>query len=108
MKTSATFAIVLCLSTTLALAGKTGADQDGRVVENARQEIRIPPGFAKVSRGKHVLYCKKDSIIGTRFKSEKCFDEAGMRDYILAQQQNNRDFDRARSTCSSMAACGGS
>lgn len=108
MKKSATIAIVVYLLTAMALAGETEqAVPEKKSEAKAAQEIRLPPGFAKVKRGKHVLYCKRDSNVGTRFKSEKCFDEAGMRDYILAQQQNNRDFDRARSTCSSMAACGG-
>jgi len=123
---SMTVAMVLCISTAVAHAEEAAINQDAPAAEKANevvetvpastekkvdvkpeQEIRLPPGFAKVKRGKHVLYCKQDSNVGTRFKSQKCFDEAGMRDYFLAQQQNNRDFDRARSTCSSMAACGG-
>ncbi len=47
----------------------------------------------------------KDTDIGTRFKTEKCLDEAQMRDYVLAQEQNNRDFDRVRAICSNPAIC---
>jgi hypothetical protein len=60
-----------------------------------------PPGFKTKKRGKLVLYCIKDSTVGTRFKTEKCYDEAQVRDYIIAQQENKRDIDKVRATCSS-------
>jgi hypothetical protein len=63
-------------------------------------EERLPPGFKTKKRGEIVLYCMKDSTVGTRFKTEKCYDEAQMRDYLAAQQENKRDIERVRSTCS--------
>jgi len=62
-----------------------------------------PPGFKTKKRGELVLYCIRDSTVGTRFKTEKCFNEDQVRDYLIAQQENKRDIDRVRSTCSSGA-----
>jgi len=66
-------------------------------------EFKPPPGFKTKKRGELVLYCMRDSTVGTRFKTEKCYDEAQMRDYIAAQQENKRDIDRVRNTCSTGA-----
>jgi hypothetical protein len=66
----------------------------------AAAEFKPPPGFKAKKRGELVLYCIRDSTVGTRFKTEKCYDEAQMRDYLAAQQENKRDIDRVRNTCS--------
>ncbi len=42
----------------------------------------------------------RDSTVGTRFKTEKCYDEAQMRDYLVARHENKRDIDRVRNICS--------
>ena len=67
---------------------------------SADEAFKPPPGFKTKKRGELVLYCIRDSTVGTRFKTEKCYDEAQMRDYLAAQQENKRDIERVRSTCS--------
>lgn len=67
------------------------------------EEFKPPPGFKTKKRGEIVLYCMRDSTVGTRFKTEKCYDEAQMRDYLAAQQENKRDIERVRNTCSTGA-----
>ncbi len=67
------------------------------------EEFKPPAGFKTRKRGELVLYCMKDSTVGTRFQTEKCFSEDQMRDYLIAQQENKRDIDRIRSTCSTGA-----
>ncbi len=69
----------------------------------ADEEFKPPPGFKTRKRGEIVLYCMRDSTVGTRFKTEKCYDEAQMRDYLAAQQENKRDIERVRNTCSTGA-----
>src|SRR5688572_19136067 len=66
----------------------------------ADEAFNPPPRFKTKKRGELVLYCIRDSTVGTRFKTEKCYDEAQMRDYLAAQQENKRDIERVRSTCS--------
>jgi hypothetical protein len=73
----------------------------------AKASFKLPPGFYQKKHGKHMLYCKKDAALGTRLKSERCFDERQIHDYLLALQEQKSNIDRIRSTCSSLEACGG-
>ena len=69
------------------------------------QEFRPPPGFLTKKRGELVVYCKKDRETGTRFVTEKCLDEAQMREYLLSLAEQKRNIDRIRSTCATSAVC---
>ena len=107
-------ACVLCLSAAAAIAGVPASGNETPAAEQAtaavpvpqaaaaggQKEFKPPSGFLPKKRGAVVLYCKKDTTVGTRFKTEKCYSEAQMRDYIVAQQENKRDIDRIRNTCS--------
>ena len=73
---------------------------------NIPLEERLPPGFKVKKRGKFTLYCKTETPIGTRFKSETCYDEPNMRAYLLALQENKVDVDRIRNICANPCACG--
>lgn len=68
-------------------------------------ELVLPPGFKAKKRGDITLYCTKGKATGTRFQTESCYDEAQLRDYLLAREQNNRDFDRTRAICSNPSIC---
>lgn len=118
MKCAVTFAAMILWSG-LAIAQEsaisnetTTADETADKAEtvaaaNAKKEEEFvpPPGYKSKKRGKITLYCIQDSTVGTRFKTEKCYDEDQMRALILDREQNNRDFDRARATCSNPAIC---
>jgi len=64
-----------------------------------------PPGFQAKKRGDLVLYCKRDTTVGTRFKTEKCYDEAQLREYLLALEMQQQDVDRIRATCGGGTVC---
>src|SRR5262245_59949330 len=114
------YATILLALILLSVAGKAGAysadppkaaesteaPAPAAAATAATGELKLPPGWAKKKRGKFVLYCKRDSAMGTRIKSGTCYDEAGMRDYILYLAENKADVDRARSTCSNICVCG--
>ena len=65
------------------------------------EEFKPPLGFQTKKRGELTLYCKKDATVGTRFKTEKCYSEDQVRDYIITQQENKTEMDRIRNTCGS-------
>lgn len=71
----------------------------------SEKDFEPPPGFVTKKRGDLVLYCMRDSTIGTRFKTEKCYDEAQIRDYLAAREENKRDIDRVRAICSNPGVC---
>ncbi len=93
-----------------AVANETpAADQASEKVESKAlaaanevgKEFKPPLGFQTKKRGELTLYCKKETTVGTRFKTEKCYSEDQVRDYVLTQQENKRNIDRIRSTCGS-------
>ena len=73
---------------------------------DASEEFRTPPGFVKKKRGRFVLYCKRDTTIGTRIKTENCYDEQQVRDYLLALKETKDSVDRIRNTCGNICVCG--
>jgi hypothetical protein len=73
--------------------------------DEAKEPFKPPPGFQTRKRGELVLYCKRDATLGTRFKTEKCYDEPQMREYMLALEQQKLDVDRIRGTCGGGDAC---
>jgi len=85
----------------LPAVAEAAADQD-----QIPLAIRLPPGFKVKKRGKFTLYCKTDTPLGTRFKSETCYDEPNMRAYMLALLENKVDVDRVRNICSNPCVCG--
>jgi hypothetical protein len=78
---------------------------DTATAEKKADVFTPPPGFATKKRGALTLYCKRDREIGTRFVTEKCYDESQVREYLLAREQQKRDIDRIRSTCANAAVC---
>jgi hypothetical protein len=70
------------------------------------QPFKVPAGFRAKRRGKNVVYCRKDMESGTRFASERCYDETQLRELEAARQQEQADFDQARKICASQAVCG--
>jgi hypothetical protein len=44
--------------------------------------------------------------MGTRVKTESCYDENQVREYLLALQQSRQDVDRIRNNCGNICVCG--
>jgi hypothetical protein len=73
---------------------------------DADDTFHLPPGFKPKKRGKYMLYCRKEAVMGTRFPVERCYDEAGIREFIRAQIENQEQIDQMRRICSTPGACG--
>ena len=110
-----TAAIATCLAAFIALAQESSvadkaSDKSATTTTAAEsgkkdKEFKPPPGFQTKKRGDLVLYCRRDTTVGTRFKTEKCYDEAQLREYLLALEQQKMDVDRIRGTCGGGSAC---
>lgn len=85
---------------------KDKAESETAATAKQQDKLVIPPGFKVKKRGEIVLYCIRGKATGTRFQTESCYDEAQLHDYLLAREQNNRDFERSRGVCSNPATCG--
>lgn len=79
-------------------ASATKTDEDG--------EFKPPPGFRPKKRGKFIVYCRKETVMGTRFPAEKCYDETGIREMQRAQLEDRAKVDQMRRICSSLEHCG--
>ncbi|HET8692138.1 MAG TPA: hypothetical protein VFM30_08405 [Steroidobacteraceae bacterium] len=95
--------LLLAFAAQGALADEPAAPQEKPKV--AEEEFKPPPGFVTKKRGKLTLYCVKDSTVGTRFKTERCYDKTQVREYLAAQEENKRNVDRIRNTCGGGTAC---
>lgn len=69
-------------------------------------EFTPPPGWHPKKRGKFIVYCRKQSQMGTRLPAEVCYDEQGIRDMLAAQRDDREKVDQMRRICGSQAACG--
>ena len=66
-----------------------------------------PPGYKARKRGKKVVYCKKNMESGTRFASERCYDETQLKAMEAAHQEDQTRLEQSRKICSNLEACGG-
>jgi hypothetical protein len=78
---------------------KAAAPDPGAATGKKDEEFKPPPGFKTKKRGDLVLYCQRDATVGTRFKTEKCYDEQQLRSYMLVLEAQRRDVDRIRTNC---------
>lgn len=112
------FMLALLLGAALVSIGATGSEPPDTTTEAAKPEaaadsvaekaepLEPPPGFKMKRHGKFLLYCRREAPMGTRLKSETCYDEQQMRDYLLALEQGKVDIDRTRAICSNPCVCG--
>jgi len=80
-----------------AAASKTDADD----------EFKPPPGFRPKKRGKFIVYCRKEEVMGSRFPAEKCHDETGIREMLRSQREDREKVDQIRRICGNREACAG-
>jgi len=77
-------------------AGEDAAAVSEPAVEDAVEEFKPPPGFRKRTRGKHVVYCRRESVRGTRMEQEKCYDRAGLREMEMIRREDQQKIDQIR------------
>ncbi len=100
----------LLLAATPALSDDKSATDKPAAQANAsddQKKIKLPPGFKPKKRGKFIVYCHKESEVGTRFPVEKCYDETGIREYLRAREDDREKVDQMRRICGTQEACGG-
>ena len=79
---------------------------DSSASANETAEFKPPRGFNAKTRGKLVVYCSTITPVGTRLKSETCYDEPQMREYMIQLEENKSSIDRIRSGCNYTHDCG--
>jgi hypothetical protein len=79
-----------------AAAEDAAAEVSAPAAEDAVEEFKPPPGFRKRTRGKHVVYCRRESVRGTRMEQEKCYDRAGLREMEMIRREDQQKIDQIR------------
>ena len=73
----------------------------------AGKEFVPPDGWRPKKRGEFTVYCRKEyNAKGTRFPTETCYDEAGIREMLAAQGEDREKVDQLRRICAGDASCG--
>ena len=78
---------------------KVASAESAAAADNKDEEFKPPRGFKTKKRGDMTLYCQRDATVGTRFKTEKCYNEEQLRAYMLALEAQRRDVDKIRTNC---------
>lgn len=73
---------------------------EGKPEAETTPKFKPPPGFRARKRGELVLYCRKETALGSRFPAEKCYDEAKIREIERAEIEQKEMLEQ-------MKACGG-
>lgn len=83
------------------------AETDTADEAKAPTPFKVPLGFRQKTKGKRIVYCKKETEPGTRFSSERCYDETQLRAMEASRQQEQAAIEQSRKICSNQDACGG-
>jgi hypothetical protein len=101
--------VALPLLAALLAVGSVRADESVAAASEPgedKKEFVIPDGFREKKRGKFTVYCRKETVMGTRVPAEKCYDENGIRALAQELRENREKVDQLRRICGSQAACG--
>jgi hypothetical protein len=103
MKRILAFASVVLVT----FAGVAAAADESAKAPAAEEKPFVPPdGWREKKRGKYTVYCRKETVVGTRFQKETCYDQEGIRAMLAAQQDDREKVDQMRRICGSQEACG--
>jgi hypothetical protein len=69
--------------------------------------FKPPPGYRLRKQGATTVYCKKETILGSRFPEEFCFTEEQLKDVVRRGEEQGRDAAKHARVCSSAGNCGG-
>jgi hypothetical protein len=75
-------------------APQTAAEAGPSAEETA--EFKPPPGFRPKKRGELTVYCRREAVLGSRFKAERCYDQAGIEELQRAELENAEMLERIR------------
>jgi hypothetical protein len=71
-----------------------------------KREFEPPPGFRPRKRGELVVYCRREEPKGSRFPTEVCYDEQGIRNMLQSQREDQAKVDQIRRTRATGGCCG--
>jgi len=87
-------------------AGADDTTESTKPDAKPEEEFKPPPGFRTRKRGDKVIYCKKEQLRESRLMTEKCYDQAQLRELLFSIEQQRNEIDQRRRICPTPATCG--
>lgn len=67
--------------------------------------FKPPPGYKAKIQDWNVVYCRKTTVLGSRFPQEVCMTEGELKEHMAAMETMKRDKDQVSRVCSMAAGC---
>lgn len=68
--------------------------------------FKPPQDFRPRKKGGQTLYCKSETVLGSRFPKELCMTEDQLRQYALDAAAMRRELGQHQAMCTGAAGCG--
>jgi len=100
-KTLAMFLFWVCLAASASeepvdpAAKPAATETETKLAAEESAEFKAP-GFRAKKHGDITLYCRRETVLGSRFKAEKCYDQAGVEEILRAESENKEILDKIR------------
>ena len=81
---------------------------DPEAVNEVKEDkpFRIPPGFRTKTRGEKTVYCRSDTVSGSRFAKEQCFTEQQLKKKAAENEAARQEMEKSLRVCSTTTTCG--
>jgi hypothetical protein len=98
------FIAAMMLPALLSAAPYAGGDELEAEIAQAVAKVKeekgagVDPaaGLRTRKRGPHVVYCRREEPKGTRFPTEICYDEQGIRNMLQTKREDQANVDQIR------------
>jgi hypothetical protein len=81
-------------------------DPDAVTEVKEDKPFKIPPGFRTKTRGEKTVYCRSDTVSGSRFAKEQCFTEEQLKQKAAENEAARQELERSLRVCSTSSTCG--
>ncbi len=68
--------------------------------------FKIPAGFRTKTRGEKTVYCRSDTVSGSRFAKEQCFTEEQLKKKAAENEAARQEMEKSLRVCSTTTTCG--
>lgn len=88
----------LILIASALLAGSVSAD-DKSEAPAKKPQFKPPAGYRVKIKEWDIVYCRKETVLGSRFSKEVCMTEAELKAYMAANEEMKRNKDQTSRVC---------
>ncbi|HZF16814.1 MAG TPA: hypothetical protein VE046_12815 [Steroidobacteraceae bacterium] len=73
---------------------------------SAAKPFKPPSGYRAKKLGANTVYCKQDTMLGSRFPTEICLTEDELREVEFRGEEMRRDKQKSSPVCGGGGSCG--